>query len=65
MIVASTWIGFRFSPAVGGVYSLVLSAPWRCCAPQAGRARSAPSMTSTTRAIVVQVYVLVTDDASC
>ena len=45
MIMASTWIGTRFSPAVGGVYAIVLSSLAALCT-QVGRGPSARSTTS-------------------
>jgi signal transduction histidine kinase len=59
MMVASTWIGYRFSPAVASVYALVLSVLavlWT----ESGSGPFGPIEDLTTRAIVVQVYVLVT-----
>src|SRR4051812_33313671 len=58
MMVASTWIGYRFSPAVGGIYALVfstLAVLWT----ESGRGPFGPIDDLTTRAIVVQVYILV------
>ncbi|MCW2822951.1 MAG: sensor signal transduction histidine kinase [Marmoricola sp.] len=59
IIVASTWIGFRFSPAVGGVYTLVLVTLAALCT-QAGRGPFGPIEDVTARSIIVQVYTLVT-----
>jgi signal transduction histidine kinase len=59
MMVASTWIGYRFSPAVASVYALalsVLAVLWT----ESGSGPFGPIEDLTTRAIVVQVYVLVT-----
>ena len=59
MIVASTWIGYRFSPAVGGVYSLVFSTLAVLCT-RSGSGPFGLIEDLTTRAIVVQIYVAVT-----
>ena len=59
MMVASTWIGYRFSPAVGSVYTLIfstLAVLWT----QSGSGPFGPIPDLTTRAIVVQIYVMVT-----
>ena len=62
MIVASTWLGYRFSPVVGGVYTSVFATI--ACAPRCSTPRragpSAPIEDLTARAIIVQVYALVT-----
>ena len=59
LIVAATWIGYRFSPAVGGVYSLILSTLAVLCT-QAGRGPFAGIDDLLARSVVVQIYVLVT-----
>ncbi len=59
LIVAATWIGYRFSPAVGGVYSLILSTLAVLCT-QAGRGPFAGIDDLLSRSVVVQIYVLVT-----
>jgi signal transduction histidine kinase len=59
MIVASTWIGSRFSPAVGGLYTIVLGTMAALCT-QSGRGPFQPIGDPTTQSIIVQVYVLVT-----
>lgn len=59
MIVASTWLGYRFSPAVGGVYTMIF-ATMAVLYTQQGRGPFGAIEDVTTRAIIVQVYVLVT-----
>ena len=59
LIVAATWIGYRFSPAVGGVYALILSTLAVLCT-QAGRGPFGAIDDLVARAVVVQIYVLVT-----
>jgi signal transduction histidine kinase len=59
MMGASTWVGYRFSPAVGSVYILIfstLAVLWT----QSGSGPFGPIEDLTTRAIVVQIYVMVT-----
>jgi signal transduction histidine kinase len=58
LIIASTWLGYRFSPAVGGLFALVLSTIAVLCT-QAGRGPFGAVADLASRAIVVQVYVLV------
>jgi signal transduction histidine kinase/PAS domain-containing protein len=59
MIVASTWIGGRFSPAVGGLYTITLASLAALCT-QVGRGPFGPIEDLTTRAVIVQVYAMVT-----
>lgn len=59
MIVTSTWIGSRFSPAVGAVYVTVLVTLAALCT-QLGRGPFGPVDDVTTRAIIIQVYALMT-----
>ncbi len=59
MIVASTWIGSRFSPAVGGVYAMALSSLAALCT-EFGLGPFGPIEDLTTRAIIIQVYALMT-----
>ncbi len=59
MIVASTWVGSRFSPAVGGVYTLALSSVAALCT-QAGLGPFGPIEDVTTRALIIQFYALTT-----
>ncbi len=59
MIVASTWVGSRFSPAVGGVYTLALSAVAALCT-EAGLGPFGPIEDLTTRALIIQFYALTT-----
>jgi signal transduction histidine kinase len=58
LIIASTWIGYRFSPAVGGNFSMAFSTVAVLCT-GAGRGPFAGVEDLTSRAIVVQIYVLV------
>jgi signal transduction histidine kinase/PAS domain-containing protein len=59
MIVASTWVGSRFTPAVGGIYAIVLSSLAAVCT-QVGLGPFGPIDDHTTRAIIIQVYALMT-----
>lgn len=59
MMVTSTWIGVRFSPAVGGVYTMVFGTLAALCT-QAGRGPFGPIDDLSTRVIILQFYVLLT-----
>ncbi len=59
LIVAAIWVGSRFSPAVGGSYALVFAGLTVLCT-QAGRGPFGGIDDLVVRAVVVQVYVLVT-----
>ena len=59
LIVMTTWIGYRFSPAVCGAYAMVFSTLAVLCT-QVGRGPFAGIEDLATRAIVVQIYALVT-----
>jgi signal transduction histidine kinase len=58
LIIASTWLGYRFSPAVGGLFSMVFSTVAVLCT-EAGRGPFGAVEDLVARAMVVQVYVLV------
>jgi signal transduction histidine kinase len=57
LMLVSTWIGYRFTPAVGGVQSIALGSLVVLCT-QAGRGSFAAIADPTGRAVVAQVYVL-------
>ncbi len=54
----TTWLGYRFSPAVGGAYAMFLST-LAVLSAQAGRGPFAPIEGLTARAVTVQLFVLV------
>ena len=57
LLLVSTWIGYRFTPTVGGIQSMVLGALVVLCT-QAGRGSFASIDDPVARAVVAQVYVL-------
>lgn len=59
MIVASTWVGCRFSPAVGGFYTLVLGGI-AALSSQVGRGPFGLVEGLYERAAIVQIYAIVT-----
>jgi signal transduction histidine kinase len=59
MIMVSTWAGSRFSPAVGGSYAILLSSLAALCT-QVGRGPFGSIEDPTARAVVIQVYALMT-----
>jgi signal transduction histidine kinase len=58
LIVPATWVGYRFTPVVGGLFALVGSA-LAVLSTQAGRGPFATIVDPTSRAVTVQIYVLV------
>jgi hypothetical protein len=58
LILPATWVGYRFTPVVGGLFALVGSA-LAVLSTQAGRGPFATIVDPTSRAVTVQIYVLV------
>ncbi len=58
IMAPATWLGYRFSPAVGGGFAMLVSTLGVLCT-QAGRGPFAPIEDFTARAVTVQVFVLV------
>jgi signal transduction histidine kinase len=59
LLLVATWIGYRFSPAVGGSYAIILSVVTVLCT-EAGRGPFGAMVDPTARAVVVQIYALAT-----